>query len=149
MNWVVMLEWVTKWKYGYWELLMSEQISRRKRGIICPGKVTADVSSTPWVICVKESTLNSVSSTSGSFLPHLPPNTWALNFKIYSGENCFAMELITLKFSLLKILVIFLNTNFDISSQPDNWNLVSQCVLKIHFTLQIELFLNNREDLFV
>lgn len=132
MNWVAMLEWVTKWKYyGYWEFIMLEQISRRKRGIMCPGKVTADVSSTPWIICVKESAVNSVSYTSGSFLPHLPPNIWALNFKIYSGENCFAMKLITLKFSLLKIFVIFLNTNFHISSQqPDNWNLVSRYVLK-------------------
>lgn len=68
---------------------------------MCPGKVTANVSLILCEINVKESTTNLVSDTSGSFLPHLPPNIWALNFKI-SGENCFAMKLITLKFSLLK-----------------------------------------------
>lgn len=82
---------------------MPEQIYRKKGGIVCPGKVTANVSLTLCEINVKESTTNLVSDTNGSFLPPPPPTYMsALNFKIYSGENCFAMELITLKFSLFK-----------------------------------------------
>lgn len=56
---------------------MPEQISREKGGIVCLGKVTANVPLTLCEINVKESTTNLLSDTNGSFLPHLPPNTRA------------------------------------------------------------------------
>lgn len=68
---------------------------------MCPRKVTADVSSALWKISVKELQTQYLTQVGLSF-PISPPNIRALNFKVYSGENCFAMKLITLKFSLLK-----------------------------------------------
>lgn len=71
MNWVAVLG-------GQVEIniiqRMPEQMYRRKGTIVCPGKVTADVSSALWEITVKESASNSVSGTSWAFLPHLPQN---------------------------------------------------------------------------
>lgn len=109
---------------------MPEQIYREKGGIMCPGKVTANVSfDALWNKCER---INYKLIIRYKWIFPSPKYMSALNFKIYSGENCFAMNLITLKFSLLKkIFVIFLNTNFHISSQqPDNWNSVSQYILK-------------------
>lgn len=61
MNWVPMLG-------GQVEIniiqRMPEQMYRRKGGIVCLGKVTADVSSALWEVTVKESASNSVSVTS-------------------------------------------------------------------------------------
>lgn len=35
MNWVAMLEWVTKWKYGYWEFMKCQNKFIGKRGASC------------------------------------------------------------------------------------------------------------------
>ena len=53
---------------------MPEQVNRKKGGIVCPGKITANVHLTLCEINVKESTTNLLSETSGFFLPHCPPN---------------------------------------------------------------------------
>lgn len=50
---------------------MPEQIYRKKGGIVCPGKVTANVSLTFCEINEKTTT-NLVSDTSGSFVPTSP-----------------------------------------------------------------------------
>lgn len=76
-----------------------------------------------------------------------PLQRWALNFKVYSGENCFAMKLITLRFSLLNdVCDIFKYKLLHQWSAAWQLKFGKSIYFKIHFTLQKELFFNNWED---
>lgn len=136
-----------KQEYGYWEFIKCQNKFIGERGAsYMSWKVIVDVSSALWEIIVKELQTQYLTPVGLSF-PTSPPNIWALNFKVYSGENCFAMKLITLKFSLLKdVCDIF---KYKLLHQwLAAWQLKfgKSIYFKIHFTLQKELFLNNWED---
>lgn len=124
---------------------MPEQIYWRKGGSsYMSWKVIVDVSSALWEIIVKELQTQYLTPVGLSFPP---PNIWALNFKVYSGENCFAMKLIPLKFSLLNdVCDIFKYKLLHQWSAAWQLKFGKSVYFKIHFTLQKELFLNNWED---
>lgn len=127
-----MLEWVTKWKYyGYWEFVMSEQISRRKRGVPVSWKGHSRCFFNPLgYLCggihCKLSILNKW------VFPSPPPPRYMstkfqniLRWKLLCNET-YHIEIFTVK----DTCDIFKYKLLLSSQQPDNWNLVSQCVLK-------------------
>lgn len=126
-----MLEWVTKWKYyGYWEFVISEQISRRK-GHHVSWEGHSRCFFNPLVyLC--EGIHYKLSILDKWVFPSPPPPKYMstkfqnlLRWKLLCNET-YHIEIFTVK----DICDIFKYKFLLSSQQPDNWNLVSQCVLK-------------------